>query len=235
MNKFYKIYTCLIHLQYWKAYLKLVSPLFELDELVKKLGKVDNLIDVGSNKGQLSLLVRNYNKKCRIYSFEPQTKFLEIQKKLINYNIKFYDFCLGNKNFKTNFYITKRKDSSSLLKPIYFKKTKYKIIDKININVHKLDSIVNIKTTQKNLIKLDVQGYEMQVLMGASKLLNKIDYVIVEISTKKIYHNQINYINILNFLSKKKFKLIKVYNKVKLKDNIYQADYFFKKLKKNKN
>ena len=82
------------------------------------------------------------------------------------------------------------------------------------------------------MIKLDVQGYEMQVLMGASKLLNKIDYVIVEISTKKIYHNQINYINILNYLSKKKFKLIKVYNKVKLKDNIYQADYFFKKLKK---
>ena len=46
MNKLFKIYTCLINLQYWKAYLKLVSPLFELDDLVKKLGKVDNLIDM---------------------------------------------------------------------------------------------------------------------------------------------------------------------------------------------
>ena len=60
MNKLKKFYFCLKNLRFYKAYLNGVSPLFELTELVKKMNKANTLIDVGSNKGQFSLLVRKY-------------------------------------------------------------------------------------------------------------------------------------------------------------------------------
>ena len=94
MNKLFKIYTCLINLQYWRAYFNLISPLFEFDDLIKNLGNIDKLVDVGSNKGQLGLIVRNYNPNCKIYSFEPQKEFLNLQKKLFFNNSIFYNLCL---------------------------------------------------------------------------------------------------------------------------------------------
>ena len=40
-------------------------------------------------------------------------------------------------------------------------------------------------------MKIDVQGYEYQVLKGASKILDKINYIIIELSSNKIYKKQI--------------------------------------------
>ena len=39
-----------------------------------------NIIDVGSNKGQFLLLSRIYYPFCKIFSFEPQNKYIKIQK-----------------------------------------------------------------------------------------------------------------------------------------------------------
>ena len=57
----------------------------------------------------------------------------------------------------------------------------------------------------KNLItpilaKIDVQGYELQVLKGASILLKKIKYLIVEVSDNEIYSGQSIYVEILDYL-----------------------------------
>jgi len=230
MNKLFKIYTCLINLQYWRAYFNLISPLFEFDDLIKNLGNIDKLVDVGSNKGQLGLIVRNYNPNCKIYSFEPQKEFLNLQKKLFFNNSIFFNLCLGSKNFNTNFNITNRKDSSSLLKPIYFNNTKYKIINKINVKVRRLDNLIKLDNKKITLMKLDVQGYEMEVLQGSTKFLKNINYLIIEISSQKIYHNQKNYKNIFNFLIKNKFKIVKIFNKNKINKKIFQKDVLFKKI-----
>ena len=43
------------------------------------------------------------------------------------------------------------------------------------MKVKKLDDLLSLPSKQKVIMKLDVQGYEKEVLMGAIKNLKKID------------------------------------------------------------
>ena len=85
-----------------------MAPLLEVNNEAK------TLIDVGSNKGQFSILARKFFPDIEIHSFEPQIEELNIQKKILgNKNINYYNFALGSEDKELNLYITKRKDSSS--------------------------------------------------------------------------------------------------------------------------
>lgn len=229
LNKLYKALNCLRYPKFLRAYFYFVCPLFELKSAIKKVGLIENLIDIGSNKGQFCLIARILNPNCKIFSFEPQKEFLKIQKKIIKKNIYFYSFCLGEKKQYKNLFITKRSDSSSLLEPHILKNDIYSVKQKIKVKIEKLDNILKKKKLQNTLMKIDVQGYEYQVLKGASKILDKINYIIIELSSNKIYKKQILKKKILKFLSKKNFFVIKIYNKSYVKKNIYQYDYLLKR------
>ena len=118
MNKLIKIYNCLLNPNYIDAYIKLVCPLFELKKALIETDKVKIIIDVGSNKGQFGLLARIFYPNCKIFSFEPQKKYLQIQKQILKKNIIFSNFCIGKKNEILTMNITKKEDSSSLLNPV---------------------------------------------------------------------------------------------------------------------
>ena len=194
MNKIKKLLLCSFNLQYFKAYLKLVCPLFELSSLLKITKNVKTIIDIGSNKGQFSILARSFFPKAKIYSFEPQKKYLDIQKKILSKNkINYFNVGLGNKKSKKKFYITQREDSSSFLKPSNLDLNEYEIKNIRNVQLDRLDNIIKSHNIKKPaLIKLDVQGFELEALKGGIKILKNIDYIIIEISYKKIYHNQVS-------------------------------------------
>jgi len=216
VKKIKKIINCLLNPKYLNAYVRLICPLFELKEPLKKSRLIENVIDIGSNKGQFSLLAKIYYPNCLIYSFEPQKKYIKIQKKIIDKKIIFYNFCLGEKNYTKSLNIMKKEDSSSLLKPNILNDSIYKVTKKIKVNIKTLDSVLSKKKLNNSIMKIDVQGYEYQVLKGSSKLLNKIKYIILEIASKNIYKNQIDKKYLLSFLKKKNFRLLKIYNKEKL-------------------
>ena len=142
--------------------------------------------------------------------------------------ITFYNCCLGDRNYSHNFNITEKKDSSSLLIPKIFNEGIYKIKSKIKVKVKTLDTVLVNQKLNNSLMKIDVQGFEYEVLLGAFKSLKKIKYLIIEISSHDIYNNQTNKKKLLSFLINKNFKLIKIYNKSKLSKNIFQCDYFFR-------
>lgn len=227
MHKINKIFNCLLNLKYINAYLKLICPLFELKDIFKETRHIENIIDVGSNKGQFSLLARIYYPRCLIYSFEPQYKYIRIQKKIFHTNIKFFNFCLGAKNHTMILNVTEKEDSSSLLKPNILNESIYKIKQKIKVKIKTLDFLLSKKKLNNSMMKIDVQGFEYQVLKGSLKSLKKIKYIILELSSKNIYQKQSGKKKILSLLKKKNFRLIKIYNKKQIAQNIYQYDYFF--------
>ena len=184
LYKIKKLLFLIFNLKFFKAYLNSVFPLIEISNLLNELPIIDNCIDVGSNKGQFALILKRNFPKAKIFSFEPQIENLSIQKKFLN-NTKFYNCCLGNKSSFQIFNITDREDSSSLLVPSIFKNSIYRVVNKITIKVDKLDNIIKLKHKSKNLLKLDVQGYELEVLKGSKKCLSKIDFIIIELGEKK--------------------------------------------------
>jgi len=212
-----------------------VAANVELLILIKSIKKIKTLIDVGSNKGQFMLLLERYFPNIQMFSFEPIKEELDIQKKLFSLRKKifFYNFGIGNKNCKKNFYITKRKDSSSFYKfnNQNFSNQDYEITEKRKVKILKLDKALNNKSLKKPiLLKLDVQGYEMEVLKGSLKILKKINYILIEVSNSQIYKNQATEIQIIDFLQKKNFFPLSSTKASKINQtNFLQRDILFKK------
>ena len=80
---------------------------------------------------------------------------------------------------------------------------------------------MNIKSI--DLLKIDVEGYELEVLKGATKNISKIKYIIVEFTRNNAFQNY-NSKLISNFLIKNKFKLEKkiIFPLLNFEDRIYK-------------
>lgn len=160
-------------------------------------------LDIGSNIGTHTIYLSDYFKE--VYAFEPQKnifKILELNVKLNNStNIITHNFGLGdvNKNEKMESY-----DVNSLVNQgaIGIDKTGNSNGETINIKILDEMNLDNIK-----FIKIDVEGYEYNVLKGAKKTIEKSrPIIIIEINYKSIK----DYFNILNFFNEINYKLIRI-------------------------
>ena len=126
------------------------------------------------------------------------------------------------------FNITKRKDSSSLLNPIMQNSKIYSKERTINIFVKKLDNILSSDLLKGPiLLKLDVQGFELQTLIGAKSFIKNVDYIISEVSYVDVYHNQVNSNKLIEFLNSNNFIIKKRCNLTILNGKKFQEDILF--------
>jgi FkbM family methyltransferase len=186
--------------------------------LMKSLNffRAKSIIDVGANEGQFVLRLLKNNFKGNVISFEPitdaYTKLLinaERNKKKISWAV--FEKCgLGSKDFFQDIFISQHSESSSILK-ILPKHTYLKPLSKTisieKIKIKKLDSFYDdIKKLDKNIfLKIDTQGYELEVLKGAEKTLKLITALIVEVSLVQLYEDQPPWLDIVNFLKERNF------------------------------
>ncbi len=81
---------------------------------------------------------------------------------------------------------------------------------KETVPITTLDSIVNGLVRERNrlYLKIDVQGYERNVLLGAAETLKRVDVVEVEVSTIALYDGSILYAELISWLDRFGFHLI---------------------------
>ena len=58
---------------------------------------------------------------------------------------------------------------------------------------------------KKIFVKIDTQGYEKKILLGASKVLKKIKGIMLEVSVVAIYKGERDFIEMIKFMKKKGF------------------------------
>jgi FkbM family methyltransferase len=239
-NKFIKLVKLLKHQKTRKGLLSNIAANIELEDLVKDL-KFKTLFDIGSNKGQFILLIEKiFDIDKNIYSFEPIKEIFEKQKIFFSNkkNISFFNFALGEKSSIKTLKITKRKDSSSFFEiNDNIKNTDYLVDEKREIEIKSLDEIMEKRILIKPILaKIDVQGYELEVLKGSKNLLKKIKYIIIELSENEIYAGQplankiVKYLNDMNFKPIKETKTYKISGtEFKQKDILFE-NIFLKNL-----
>ena len=179
--------------------------------------------DVGAYEGETLEYLLKIKSINKIYSFEPQ---------ILSYNkmIKKYDFnnriilnnlALSNNSEDKVFFINTLTSTSSFShlddNSLWLKikntilNEKNSIKNSIILKTSTIDSYVNENDIDKiDLLKIDTEGHEFQVLMGAKKTINenKIGYILIEIHSSKMYKNY-SKSKIEEFLKKNNFTLLK--------------------------
>ena len=129
----------------------------------------DTFVDAGANIGWLSLVgAKKVGVNGKIFSFEPVPSTHEILKSNKELNqftqIQLNQFALGNKEENLNIYPEKEnRGGASILN--------HQSENGVEIEVKTLDSL-NLKTAI-NVIKIDVEGFELDVLKGGIDTIKK--------------------------------------------------------------
>jgi len=179
------------------------------------------IFDCGSNFGFYSLYLASLNENNQVIAFEASPKTYQELKKNIEENefknIQCHNLALtNNENQTLTFFESSNDWESSLIESNFNNKTK------TNISSAKLDSFEDRieKKNQHIIIKLDVEGYEMQVLDGAKKIIEKYSPIIIlEFSIFIDKDNKFNYDYLKNFLVQYDYLIFNTnYQEVSLQD-----------------
>jgi len=152
------------------------------------------LVDLGANKGQFSLVARRLFPEILIHAFEPiATERAKLSSVLKGEQISIYPVAVGRQAETREFFVTSRLDSSSLLKPTLVAKETFDILP-VSVNsiaVVRLADVIRLAELPRPvLLKIDVQGGELDVFKSARRLLRSAVIVQTEISFVPLYRNQ---------------------------------------------
>lgn len=193
-----------------------IFPDLDLRRRIKLLNyyEINKILDVGANNGQYAEIVQKIGFKGEIISFEPVKSTFKILEKKANSNQKWktLNYGLGPKNDSFEINISANTSSSSILEimPNVIKsEPETKTIRKEKILIKTLDNIYTslVKPEDNVLLKLDVQGFEKNVLDGATESLKKIKGIQIEMSIEELYRSEMLFAEMLLFLNSKGFSL----------------------------
>jgi FkbM family methyltransferase len=181
--------------------------------------KVDLVFDIGANKGQYATGIMDAGYKNKIVSFEPLSSAHSVidslSKSYGNWTIA-QRCAIGSRNEEIEINISANSVSSTLLNMLDTHldgAPESKIIGKEKVKVYPLDEIAPelIRESKNIFLKIDVQGFEQEVLKGAQKMLEKAKGVEMEISLVPLYQDQ-NWLlaEILKYMTDKGFTLVSI-------------------------
>lgn len=188
--------------------------LIKLFNILRQKSKEIIIFDVGANVGQS---IHKFKKICpesQIHSFEPSKECYEqLQKNTASFpNIFYNNIGLGAEIKTIEFYENEVTDINSFLKPTAALWGKIKKVDQMEITT--LNDYFRLNQVERiNYLKIDTQGYDLEVLKGADILLknNVIDIIQMEITIQKLYTDLPQMDVVLKYLCDAGYKLVAFY------------------------
>jgi FkbM family methyltransferase len=161
----------------------------------------DLVVDCGANVGDLLLYF--WYKKININYFGIEPSPNEYQ--CLNKNAEgcnTFQIGLWKEEVKKAFYVSSDGADSSLIAPAYFN-------EKISMQCKRLDQL-NFNTSKIKLLKLEAEGAEPEVLMGAENVLRHIEYISADLGPERGSKNEETYHPVTDLLYEANFSLIKI-------------------------
>ena len=169
-----------------KSYELLGTNFFDMKE-------IDCILDIGANIGYQTLFYNNFfSSNTKMICFEPHPiSYFFLKKNLSKFNnISLYNIALGDKESKEIISVPKHESLEANELGIARISKNFTNYLKAEINVKKFDDLDILKDEYKSIfIKIDVEGYEKNVLLGMKNFLEKRKNFYLEIEVNKNYHN----------------------------------------------
>lgn len=188
-----------------------------IDKDIKNFS-INTIFDVGANIGQsVERFISNYDKP-KIYSFEPiKSTYDYLEEKFKSKNINFFNLALSDKNE----ICIMSSDIFSPMNRIIQTKENFKETEIVKATtIENICSENNIKSI--DYLKIDTEGYDLKVLIGAKKLLeNKlIKFIEVEVSFNQNAEFLVSFDEIFDYLNFYKYRIFGFYDQVQDKKNL---------------
>lgn len=183
----------------WDKYEK---PLFSIFDKIPAKGLI---LDVGANIGIISVHFAKQFPNSKIIGFEPvpfnQIAFTRVCKHFNLNNIELEKYALGNSNEQTNIYVPVQ-NNVTMQGLANIKETDTKNAICYTIDVKKLDDIEKYKNKAITAIKIDVENFEYEVLLGAKQIIERNKPVLyVELWDNENRKNCINLLTELGYVA----------------------------------
>lgn len=206
----------------------------EHERVLRNLGAVSTVVDIGANRGQFALAARHCFPEAKIVSFEPLTEPAACWRAVFSGDAcaKLVEAAVGPEKGMAEIHLSERDDSSSLLPITECQEELFPGTSEIGtatICVMRLaDALAGRQIDPPALLKLDVQGFELQALAGCEDLLGHIDWVYAECSFLELYAGQSLADEVIAWLRMRGLRLAGVYNMAyDARGRAVQADFLF--------
>ena len=157
------------------------------------------IFDVGAHRGQSAKYFKKIYPEAKIFSFEPSpSEFTKLNRQIIKKklrNVEAFNIGIADTSGTLNFYQSIFSESSTFKLPnasSQHEKMKNRILllgkssilESINTIVSTLDDFVaHLGIQQINILKIDVEGFELEVIKGAKDLLHTRKIQCIQLET----------------------------------------------------
>lgn len=232
---FRKFLKSLLHKTRYTIVQKATLPAFNLMGLNNY--NIKTVLDIGANRGQFLEDWVNHLPKAKFYCFEPISEefnnLKETAKKYRN-EIITINSAVGNSIGRIKFQRNNYTPSSSILtatkaNETYFPQTAN--TELIDVKIIRLDDFfdkIDPKDLLEIFLKIDVQGYELEVLKGSVNVLQNTKICLLEINFDNLYEGQPTFKQIFDFLTEYGFEYKGAFGQVFNKNgNLIFSDILF--------
>ena len=177
-----------------------------------------SVVDIGASRGQFTLLCAGLYPKARIFAFEPLPEPYAVLARIAarQPRIRTHRTAIGPHAGPTQMHVMRPDDCSSLLAPTARQSAIFRgsghhgttTVALAPLDVH----LSARELAPPSLLKLDVQGFELEALEGCARLLDRFAAVYVECSFEHLYAGQALADEVLAHLAERGFGLRGVYN-----------------------
>lgn len=204
-----------------KKQIQHLTPESHLQILMENLD-INIFLDVGANIGDLAYRLRQSGYGGRIVSFEPvKSNYTQLERMASSDpDWETFNIALGAEESTQTINITKTPKFASFYTPNQFSRQRFgnsqmTIQSTEEVTVRRLDNIyreiVDDSAPQRVFLKLDTQGNDLNVFLGAAGILDRISGLQSELSVQKIYDDIPDYIEVLQTYRSHGFEMTGLY------------------------
>lgn len=197
---------------------------------LEKLPEVSTVIDVGVGDQGSPFLYSRFPMAFFV-SIDPLHECSEILDQYLGEGRHvFIQTAVGSEESEETISVSAKPSRTSLLERVQHD-DKSKATEERTITIRRLDGIIDgvewdlgpLKTPI--LLKVDTEGFELECLLGAPKMLDKCSYVILEVPLTDNFNNSYRFSEIIGFMSQSGFEVFQV-----LKAGNNNADLLFSRV-----